>query len=437
MSLIKSPALKRWGFFISITLFLNLLSFIPAKAAYQSSGLIADWLGSSLTNNTSQWNDSINSNKLNQSGTTYSSANGGYATLNGTSGSFLRSPNNLTTFTTSTMSMFFWIKPTSNAGVIMQLGRSPSDANSEMILSINSLGKLSFWDFDGDFGFRDVVSTGSVTLNQWNYVGFTKSTTSGATLAFYINGNTSGTHTGINRTMSLNDFTLGKDYRDDNGYFNGSYARVSIWNSALTSAEVSNNYSATNGIATAPSITTTNNTQSVNAGSAITTAATTNTGGAVSSYSISPALPSGVSMDASGNISGTPNTVQAQTTYTITATNPAGTSTSTFRLTVLINSTTAAFSNITVANYRQSTSLIVTVTGTTGKVTFKHNGKNIVGCIKVPTVSSSTITATCSWKPSVKKYVSLTATFVPTSAAYASSTTPAMRTLVIARTTPR
>jgi hypothetical protein len=175
----------------------------------------------------------------------------------------------------------------------------------------------------------------------------------------------------------------------------------------------------------------------VNAGSAITTAVTTNTGGAVSSYSISPALPSGVSMDASGNISGTPNTVQAQTTYTITATNPAGTSTSTFRLTVLINSTTAAFSNITVANYRQSTSLVVTVTGTTGKVTFKHNGKNIVGCIKVPTVSSSTITATCSWKPSVKKYVSLTATFVPTSAAFASSTTPAMRTLVIARTTPR
>lgn len=437
MSVKKSPALIAQGFFISLILFLNIFVAFPAKAAYQTSGLIADWLGSSLTNNTSQWNDSINSNKLNQSGTTYSSANGGSATINGTSSSFLRSPNDLTTFTTSTMSMFFWIKPTSNAGVIMQLGRSSSDANSEMILSINSLGKLSFWDFDGDYGFRDVVSTGSVTLNQWNYVGFTKSTASGATLAFYINGNSSGTHTGINRTMSLNDFTLGKDYRDDNGYFNGSYARVSIWNTALTSTDVTNNYAASNGIATAPSITTANNTQSVNAGSAITTAATTNTGGAVSTYSISPALPSGVSMDANGNISGTPTSVQAQTTYTITATNPAGTSTSTFRLTVLINSTSATFTNISLANYRQPTSLVVTVTGTSGRVTFKHNGKNIVGCIKVPTVSASTITATCRWKPSVKKYVSLTATFAPTSAAFASSTTPAMRTLVIARTTPR
>ncbi len=409
---------------------------MPAKAAYQTSGLIADWVGSSLTNSTSQWNDSINNNKLNQSGTTYSSANGGYATINGTSASFLRSPNDLTTFTTSTMSMFFWIKPTSNAGVIMQLGRSPSDANSEMILSINSLGKLSFWDFDGDYGFRDVVSTGSVTLNQWNYVGFTKSTTNGATLAFYINGNSSGTHTGINRTMSLNDFTLGKDYRDDNGYFNGSYARVSIWNSALTSAEVSNNYAATNGIAIAPAISTSNNSQTVNAGSAITTASTTNTGGAVSSYSISPALPSGVSMDASGNISGIPTSVQSSTTYTITATNGAGSSTSTFTLTVLINSTTATFTNLSLAYYRQPTVLTVTV-NVAGKVTFKHQGKNIVGCIKVSTVTSSTITATCTWKPSVKKYVSLTAVFVPTSTAYASSNAAAIRPLVIARTGTR
>jgi hypothetical protein len=101
------------------------------------------------------------------------------------------------------------------------------------------------------------------------------------------------------------------------------------------------------------------------------------------------------------------------------------------------NQTTASFTNLTLAYYRQPTSLTVTVTGTTGKVTFKHEGKNIVGCIKVSTVTSSTITATCSWKPSVKKYVSLTATFVPTSAAYTSSTTPAMRTLVIARSNTR
>jgi hypothetical protein len=438
MSVKKSPALIAQGFFISLILFLNIFVAFPAKAAYQTSGLIADWRGSTLVNASTAWSDSINSSTLDQSSTTYSSANGGFVTLNGSS-SFLHATNNLTTFNTSNMSMFFWIKPTSNAGVIMQLGRSGSDADSELVLSINGSGNLSFWDYNGGLGFNNVTSSGTVTLNQWNYVGFTKSTSAGtSTFTYYINGNSSGSHgPATDRSISLNDFTLGKDYRDNNGFYNGSYARVSIWNTALTSTDVTNNYAASNGIATAPSITTANNTQSVNAGSAITTAATTNTGGAVSTYSISPALPSGVSMDANGNISGTPTSVQAQTTYTITATNPAGTSTSTFRLTVLINSTSATFTNISLANYRQPTNLVVTVTGTSGRVTFKHNGKNIVGCIKVPTVSASTITATCSWKPSVKKYVSLTATFAPTSAAFASSTTPAMRTLVIARTTPR
>jgi hypothetical protein len=437
MSLIKSPASKRWGFFISITLFLNLLSFIPAKAAYQTSGLIADWVGNSLTNNTSQWNDSINSNKLDQSSTTFNSANGGYVTLNGSS-SFLHAPSNLTTFNTSNMSMFFWIKPASNAGVIMQLGRSGSDADSEMILSINGSGNLGFWDYNGGYGFNNITSTSSVTLNQWNYVGFTKSTSGTSTFTFYINGSATGSTSGMaDKSISLNDFTLGKDYRDNNGFFNGSFARATIWNTALTSTDVQNNYSATNGIATAPAITTSNGTQSVLTGSSITTAITTNTGGTVDSYSISPALPTGISMDASGNISGTPTTVQSQVTYTITATNAAGTSTSTFKLTVSSNLTTASFTNLTLAYYRQPTNIVVTVTGSTGKVTFKHEGKNIVGCIKVSTVSSSTITATCNWKPSVKKYVSLTATFVPTSAAYTSSTTPAMRTLVVARTNPR
>lgn len=430
----KSPALIAQGFLISISLFLNLLVALPASATFQTAGLIADWRGSTLVNASTAWSDSINSRTLDQSSTTYSSANGGFVTLNGSS-SFLHATNNLITFNTSNMSMFFWIKPSSNAGVIMQLGRSGSDADSEMILSINGTGNLLFWDYDGGLGFNNVTSSAAVTLNQWNYVGFTKSTTaSTSTFTYYINGNSSGTSTASNKSISLNDFTLGKDYRDNNGFYNGSYARVSIWNTALTSTDVTNNYAASNGIATAPNITTSNNTQSVNAGSAITTASTTNTGGAVSSYSISPALPSGVSMDANGNISGTPAAVQSQTTYTVTATNPAGTSTATFRLTVLSNSTSATFTNLSQASYRQPTNIVVTVTGTTGLVTFKHNGKNIVGCIKVPTISSITITATCRWKPSVKKYVSLTATFVPTSAAYASTTTPAMRTLVIART---
>jgi hypothetical protein len=436
MSIKKSPALITQGFFISLILILNIFGTIPAKAAYQTSGLIADWRGSTLVNASTAWSDSINSNSLSQFSTTYSSANDGFVTLNGTTSSYLRAPNNLTTFSTNNMSMFFWIKPTSNDGMIVQLGRNnPSDSDTESFFQLIS-GKLSFWDYDGGVGF-DVQSSAAVTLNAWNYVGFTKSTSGTSTLTFYINGSASGSFTAANKTVSLNDFVFGKDYRDNNKVYTGSVARISIWNSALTASDVQNNYLDSNGIANAPAITNTNGVQSVFTGSSITTAVTSNSGGAVSSYSISPALPTGISMDASGNISGTPTTAQSQVTYTITATNPAGTSTALFKLTVSSNLTTASFTNLALAYYRQPTNLVVTVTGTTGKVTFKHEGKNIVGCIKVATITASTITATCSWKPSVKKYVSLTATFVPTSASYVSSTTPAMRTLVIARSTPR
>jgi hypothetical protein len=99
MSIKKSPALTVQGFFISLILILNVFIAIPTKAAYQTSGLIADWRGSTLVNASTAWSDSINSNSLDQSSTTYNSANGGYVTLNGIS-SFLHAPSNLTTFNT-------------------------------------------------------------------------------------------------------------------------------------------------------------------------------------------------------------------------------------------------------------------------------------------------------------------------------------------------
>ena len=60
-------------------------------------------------------------------------------------------------------------------------------------------------------------------------------------------------------------------------------------------------------------------------GSAMTTTTPTASGGAVDSWSITPALPSGLSMDTStGALSGTPMVVISSTTYTITATNTGG-----------------------------------------------------------------------------------------------------------------
>jgi hypothetical protein len=77
--------------------------------------------------------------------------------------------------------------------------------------------------------------------------------------------------------------------------------------------------------------------ESVIAGTLITGYTVTSSGGAIASYSISPAISNtpGLSFSTStGLISGTPTTAASARTYTITATNAAGTSTQTFAITV-------------------------------------------------------------------------------------------------------
>jgi hypothetical protein len=68
---------------------------------------------------------------------------------------------------------------------------------------------------------------------------------------------------------------------------------------------------------------------------AISSISPSNTGGAPVSYSISPALPAGLAFNTStGVISGTPTAIAPQTTYTITATNTAGSATTPLIITV-------------------------------------------------------------------------------------------------------
>jgi hypothetical protein len=85
-----------------------------------------------------------------------------------------------------------------------------------------------------------------------------------------------------------------------------------------------------------PAIGYTPSTNTYTSGSAIATWSPTNTGGPVTSWSISGTLPAGLSFDTTtGNITGTPTTTTATTTYMVTATNAGGSSTA--NITVAIN----------------------------------------------------------------------------------------------------
>ncbi|MEC7273590.1 MAG: putative Ig domain-containing protein, partial [Candidatus Thermoplasmatota archaeon] len=68
---------------------------------------------------------------------------------------------------------------------------------------------------------------------------------------------------------------------------------------------------------------------------ALTTITPTSSGGAVTSWSISPALPAGLAFDnTTGAISGTPTAVSNSTSYTVTASNAGGSATATVTIQV-------------------------------------------------------------------------------------------------------
>jgi len=97
-------------------------------------------------------------------------------------------------------------------------------------------------------------------------------------------------------------------------------------------------------------------------GLAISTLNASNTGGAATSWSISPGLPAGLSFNTStGAITGTPSTASVQTTYTITATNAGGSGNTTIKITVTASTISYTGSPFT---YYQGTA-ISTLTPTT------------------------------------------------------------------------
>ena len=118
----------------------------------------------------------------------------------------------------------------------------------------------------------------------------------------------------------------------------------------------------------APSISYGTTSYTLTKGTAMTTATVTSTGGAVVSYSVSPSLPAGLSLDTStGSISGTPTAVTSSASYTITATNTGGTDTAS--VTIVVNdiapSITYSSTSLTLEKGTAMTTETVTSTGGT------------------------------------------------------------------------
>jgi hypothetical protein len=129
---------------------------------------------------------------------------------------------------------------------------------------------------------------------------------------------------------------------------------------------------------------------------------------------------------------------------TLTATDDAanaGTQSITITVTNVVD--TSGFSlfqlagGATVAAFRTAIAITATV-NVASKVTFRMNGKVLPGCKnKLATGSGSSFTATCSWRPSNRGAVNLTAAATPTGAGISSATAPQLNIRVGNRTGAR
>jgi len=90
-------------------------------------------------------------------------------------------------------------------------------------------------------------------------------------------------------------------------------------------------------------------------------------------------------------------------------------------ITLSAGATTVSITLSPVSNrvvFRKSSTLVATVSGTNGRVTFFENKKRIAKCISLPTTSFS---ASCTYKPSSRGSISLTARFIPSTGSFTSS----------------
>ena len=129
---------------------------------------------------------------------------------------------------------------------------------------------------------------------------------------------------------------------------------------------------------------------------------------------------------------------------TLTATDAAanaGTQSITITVTDVVD--TSSFNSLALAGsaatatYRTAVVITANIT-VASKVTFRVNGKSLPGCKnKSTTGSSPNIVATCSWKPSNRGVVSLTATAAPTGAGISNSSSTPLNIMVAPRTGTR
>lgn len=140
------------------------------------------------------------------------------------------------------MTINLWIKTTTTteSNIIQQ--RSSNSVDGQFVLLINTNGTITFWDYNGGYGFGSgTTSSTAVNNGQWHMVTFTKS--GGNSGIYYIDGVQTNTHSGSDKSYNSSiTSSIGYNRRDNNAYFNGQLDDISIFTKTLSSTEISSLY---------------------------------------------------------------------------------------------------------------------------------------------------------------------------------------------------
>ena len=236
--------------------------------------------------------------------------------------------------------------------------------------------------FDGQIGsvmvFADALNATNINQLYTSGKGVYSNTTNlsySASSYTFTNGQTYSLPISVSAGEVTTSYSLtgslpsGMNFESSNGTIWGTpTADMSSTNYTVTANNSAGSFSTTFSmqIMSAPSgITYSPSSMTLEKGTAMTTNTPTYSGSTVTSWSISPSLPSGLSIDAStGAISGTPSVLQTSSqSYTVTATNGQGSATTS--ISIIINDQIAkiAYSTIEISNNREMTTATPTNTG--------------------------------------------------------------------------
>jgi hypothetical protein len=183
---------------------------------------------------------------------TPSSGNPNYLEIQGSSSEYISTNTDLNPFlspvnTGTEISHFIWVYPTINGIIVNEQGSSTPMTgwhDSQVELVSNNL-LLRVWNLSPPY----ITSNISLVFNTWNYIGLTYN--SDTTLTAYLNGVAVGT-ANLNRQTPFNNggglslhYSLGANDTTNMGNGTGSTFRFGafhVYNRALSSSEVNENY---------------------------------------------------------------------------------------------------------------------------------------------------------------------------------------------------